>query len=426
VDKRHHLFILFLTLTVSTFYLYAVLYNPKLYVLGTYEDLYGEWLQAYSFLAASLFSLLIVLNRQAEQSFRLFFILLFVAGLYVFLEEISWGQRLIGFESPEFFKKHNYQKEANLHNLLTGPVSVWTKDFLEYFIATGLICYGLIFPLLVHWRIGFGNFLVRMQMAPPPLSLAPAFVAAAVLEVEPYSFNEAEVAELLVALSMAIVAFIYWQKSSIKVFRPIGLFLMVIIIAVASYGTTERLLSSDKQRAKIEKRLKNGYERYAKRYARQNYPPGITAVLLAFNELEPNNTVILRKIAKNYLRIGDTEKSQQYLNLALNEGLKRFKDDPLNVATNVSLAKTYRQLSRPVETKLYGKQAYAISKKMLQRHPKDAYWAYWMAKSCEQINRQKKALYYYRRASKLAPGHSRYRRAYYKKRQLMGKVNETK
>src|SRR5688572_18030880 len=37
---------------------------------------------------------------------------LFVAG-----EEFSWGQRLLGFGSPEYFLENNFQQELNLHNL---------------------------------------------------------------------------------------------------------------------------------------------------------------------------------------------------------------------------------------------------------------------------------------------------------------------
>lgn len=33
-------------------------------------------------------------------------------------EEISWGQRLLGIESGEFFLEHNKQAETNLHNLI--------------------------------------------------------------------------------------------------------------------------------------------------------------------------------------------------------------------------------------------------------------------------------------------------------------------
>ncbi|WP_120499652.1 hypothetical protein [Roseovarius sp. EL26] len=52
---------------------------------------------------------------------------LFAAGLtafYAFMffmaagEEISWGQRIIGWESGEFFQDNNKQDETNLHNMI--------------------------------------------------------------------------------------------------------------------------------------------------------------------------------------------------------------------------------------------------------------------------------------------------------------------
>lgn len=39
-------------------------------------------------------------------------------------EEISWGQRLLGVQSPEFFLQHNAQRETNLHNLIVSGVKV--------------------------------------------------------------------------------------------------------------------------------------------------------------------------------------------------------------------------------------------------------------------------------------------------------------
>lgn len=37
--------------------------------------------------------------------------------LLVALEEISWGQRIFGVETPDFLTSRNLQKETNLHNL---------------------------------------------------------------------------------------------------------------------------------------------------------------------------------------------------------------------------------------------------------------------------------------------------------------------
>jgi hypothetical protein len=47
------------------------------------------------------------------------FLFFFAAG-----DEISWGQRIFGIESSDFFLTHNKQAETNLHNLVVGGHSV--------------------------------------------------------------------------------------------------------------------------------------------------------------------------------------------------------------------------------------------------------------------------------------------------------------
>ena len=271
----------------------------------------------------------------------------------------------------------------------------------------------------MKYKIGFGLWLQKIQMAPPPLALAPAFIFAAVLEVEPIAFNEAEIAELLVALSLAIISFGYWLalRGGATAKAPLYYFLLVIFISALSM--TEWLLSDESQKANIEHRLKNGYEKFAKRYERVEYPFGIAKVLEEYNQLRPNNTVILRRIATNYEKMGQPEQVKKYLKLAVIEGLRRYDEDPLNIATNVSLAKTYRQAKDKVNTRLYAYQAYLLAKKMVKQNPNDAYWAYWMGKSSEQVNKHRTAFYYYHRAYKIKPKKSQYRRAYYKKKRVM-------
>lgn len=58
-------------------------------------------------------------------------------------EEVSWGQRLLGFQTSQTFQEWNYQKEANLHNLVPPEL------FNGLIIFTFLFLFGLI-PLC--WR----------------------------------------------------------------------------------------------------------------------------------------------------------------------------------------------------------------------------------------------------------------------------------
>ena len=177
-------------LIVGGYALMAVQF-PLAYIWATYEDLIGEWAQTFFFLAAAV---LAVLAARPRGRYRWFFILLAVACSYVVLEEISWGQRIFGFETPEFLKARNLQGEANLHNLFTGPHKTVLKDLISIGVALALFMFGLAYPLALAKNWQPAAWLDRIGVAAPPLALSPYFVLAAYVELKPLSFNEAEVA----------------------------------------------------------------------------------------------------------------------------------------------------------------------------------------------------------------------------------------
>lgn len=88
-----------------------------------------------------------------------------LVGLYALLfflaagEEVSWGQRIFGIESSEFFTENNFQGETNFHNLVVGDTHL--TDFV---FGTGLalmiMCYLVVLPLLhprVRWVQDFSQ-----------------------------------------------------------------------------------------------------------------------------------------------------------------------------------------------------------------------------------------------------------------------------
>ncbi len=48
---------------------------------------------------------------------NVFYLGLCILFLFCFLEEISWGQRILGWKTPEVLMERNVQKELNVHNL---------------------------------------------------------------------------------------------------------------------------------------------------------------------------------------------------------------------------------------------------------------------------------------------------------------------
>lgn len=407
-------------LAISLFYVIAAVYFPQLYIFGTYEDMYGEWAQAFSFLATGVFSALNLFTPENKR-FRLFFAILAVAAFYTFMEEISWGQRLIGFDTPSFFEHHSYQNEANLHNLLTGPVQSLAKTLLTYVMAIGFIGYGIVFPLTLKAHLKLAVLLEKWGLVPPPIALSPAFLLASLFELELFSFNEAEVAELLVAMAMAFTAMTVWltgnrQSPFKRLAYCIGVTLTIVI---ASFSTTQVLLNDPLQKPEIINRLANGYEKFADRYEGYDHYSAVVEVLQLYDLIKPDNTVVLRRIADNYQLLHQPEKSIQFLSRAINVGLKRYDQDPNNVPVNISLAKSYHEVNQPQKVKFYADHAYDVALQHYKIDKDKAYWAYWLAKACEQINRQPESLKYYRKAHKLAPENAYYADAYYEKKYLM-------
>ena len=87
----------------------------------------------------------------------LFFGFLFLFGA---MEEISWGQRVLGIESPEWFLKHNKQGEINLHNLLIFGVNI-NKLVFGKILGIGIGIYLLLVPFLYRINERFKNAMDR-------------------------------------------------------------------------------------------------------------------------------------------------------------------------------------------------------------------------------------------------------------------------
>lgn len=88
------------------------------------EDGIVESIGAVGFFVASV--LFVVLYRKSKREpgaplnplkGNVFFLLLGLAFFFVGMEEISWGQRIIGFKTPEAMVEANVQREFNFHNL---------------------------------------------------------------------------------------------------------------------------------------------------------------------------------------------------------------------------------------------------------------------------------------------------------------------
>ena len=100
-----------------------------------------------------------------------------VMFFFAFAEEISYGQRIIGFETPEELKVLNNQDEFNIHNLevfYEGGNKTALITPIRLFALFGLV-YMVFLPLAVP-RIKWIRDLVTEWSIPIPVSILPGIL----------------------------------------------------------------------------------------------------------------------------------------------------------------------------------------------------------------------------------------------------------
>jgi len=137
----------FFIATVSVFGVYVAilsLWDTQAYGLLIGEDAIIEYASfIFWFLAAPILFYSFTRSKLRHQVYSLQilpYLLLTTFFIVCAGEEISWGQRILNFETPEFLKTINVQDELTLHNI--GSISIFSNAF---FLLT------IIFFLLVPY-----------------------------------------------------------------------------------------------------------------------------------------------------------------------------------------------------------------------------------------------------------------------------------
>ena len=140
------------------------LFDEELYLLIIREDGVIEYLTASFLLFASIKLFFLFLKIYKKYSVFNFGLLSYSLVLFFgFGEEISWGQRIFGIQSPSFFSENNFQGEINLHNMMVMGVDlnrwiftyVLVLIFTFYFLITPIMYYKNKFPKTIVNRFSF-------------------------------------------------------------------------------------------------------------------------------------------------------------------------------------------------------------------------------------------------------------------------------
>lgn len=138
----------------------------------TVEDGLLEWATVAALLIAMAVCIRRLFLLRTVRKLRFLLMLFFLAFLCLFGagEEISWGQRIFGFASPEFFAEHNTQEEVGFHNLsvdINGRRIKLNKLIFGFGLAFGFSIYLFVMTPLSRKYSHFAAWLDSLAIPMP-------------------------------------------------------------------------------------------------------------------------------------------------------------------------------------------------------------------------------------------------------------------
>jgi hypothetical protein len=98
-------------------------------------------------------------GNKMDKRRRLFYFLFMAFFIFLFLEEISYGQRIFGITTPDSLKEINLQDETNIHNIGTEG----TTKIIHILHAFLFALLGIIIPFLYLLSKKFGKLFRKMN-----------------------------------------------------------------------------------------------------------------------------------------------------------------------------------------------------------------------------------------------------------------------
>ncbi len=201
------------------------------------EDEALEWATFWAFiLAAVAYARLTLAQRRGGRPWPWFAAGIALFCVFVAMEEISWGQRLLGLRSPEYFLANNFQQEINLHN-------VTDSDLRQAAFLLIVIGYGVALPAIAMFSRA-SALLDRIGVDVPPAWVVGPFAATAIVyDVYPIDYA-GEWAEAMLGLGMlcsGVAQLAAVEPSGASLVRRIG---VAALSAVALGAATATLWSA--------------------------------------------------------------------------------------------------------------------------------------------------------------------------------------
>ncbi|MFQ5603859.1 MAG: hypothetical protein ACE5HS_11370 [bacterium] len=198
----------------------TALIGKDAYKWFTGEDRFAENLQVLFWGVAFVLNLLVVKYKyhEGDKIIASLYLILSVGIFFLIGEELSWGQRIFGWVTPDSMRIINKQEETNIH-------TIYGVDTMFKWMHLIIGAYGTFLPLLVMRSKSLKKYQAPLSMLVPHYTLIPFFFIPFIWRIyrnfftapAKYYFAIAEYAEVIeLILSIAFVFFMVFQLRRIK------------------------------------------------------------------------------------------------------------------------------------------------------------------------------------------------------------------
>ncbi|GJL64710.1 MAG: hypothetical protein DHS20C12_29780 [Pseudohongiella sp.] len=319
---------------------------PVAFIRSISEDQWVEWMTFWCALLAAGIGMRACIRLVGQDWWVTVSVLaLSLFSLFFALEEISWGQRLLSFEGPEFITSRNSQSETNLHNLFMGPGK--SELNIKSAVFAGIVVFAIGVPAWLFGR-GRNSWLSRLPF--PPAGAAPIFLASALCFKYLQRYRLDELGEYLLALGLLATLAASVTRAQGLVLRRQAVLAGWGVLLIVSIGTSAMELGS----AEGRKWSRDIFQYYLYSFAMDRYPKdGLwqnSRQVLEYAEregFENQRTWLL--LARATKAQGDEEGARTYLQKAMVQSDADVKAHPNDPFRLYSAALVHKELHQPAE-----------------------------------------------------------------------------
>jgi len=177
--KKYIVYVVLMTLIIVSCYIVFFIFSEEVIRTKTKEDGLFENIGALCLFITSLLFVMAFFRQEGGADFLLFKVnrnywLLILAFFFLLGsgEEISWGQRIFGWETPEGYSQVNRQNETNLHNLKPFRGMFSPNHLFTYFWMS----FCVIIPIVDSISLPFSKLIGRTGFPLVPLRLGLFFL----------------------------------------------------------------------------------------------------------------------------------------------------------------------------------------------------------------------------------------------------------